>query len=79
MKDEDINVNHETKSSGSILLTDDAVLVEIIWAEFFDVELHLTIETSQKPFSSWHFTDVKSFLNLEVIAGNNCQHTKAQL
>ncbi|CAB4447059.1 unnamed protein product [Rhizophagus irregularis] len=42
LKDEDINVNHETKSS----------------------ELHLTIKTSQKSFSLWHFTDVKELFKL---------------
>ncbi|CAG8735548.1 9414_t:CDS:2 [Rhizophagus irregularis] len=82
LKDEDINVNHETKSSGSILLTDDAVLVEIIWAEFFDLfklggdswEQLPTYEGSTMNFSDYKKTIdviVESLLMVQKTSPNN--------
>ncbi|RGB25122.1 hypothetical protein C1646_772166 [Rhizophagus diaphanus] len=64
-QDKHIVINRECGSEKEIIcLADDEDLASAIWTQGFKVELPIVVDTSQQPFSSWTFPQIKTLFGL---------------
>ncbi|CAB4434128.1 unnamed protein product [Rhizophagus irregularis] len=64
-EDKHIVINRECGSEKEIIcLVDDEDLASAIWTQGFKVDLPIVVDTSQQPFSSWTFPQIKTLFGL---------------
>ncbi|PKC06519.1 hypothetical protein RhiirA5_501328 [Rhizophagus irregularis] len=65
-QDEHIVINRECGGNEKeiICLVDDEDLASVIWTQGFKVDFPIVVDTSQQPFSSWTFPQIKTLFGL---------------